>query len=270
MSRTISIRVATLVATLAAWLPACGGVEPLSARDPTLPIETRSWIGGAEDGVIVAQADLEVALTEEREVDEWISTTRDEAELSGALDDAFDELADAREDAASAAVEVAEIGLELALAKRTLVYAEAAVNHDRGVYDLLTLREAVETIRERRREATRDFDTKRQAVEEATNAWWQAYASHVSGGGETTGYWTAGIEVVEQAPPERPRVMEEPQEEGEGEEGEGASTEPTSGSLRGLTSGTSSEGETSEAEGETEADTGDADSDSDSDEADEG
>ena len=190
--RPSSARRAAMAWVIGALAMGCGAsVEALDARDPTLPVETRSWIAGAEDGVIVARAELDMAKGERRRVARWAA--RVEESLEGALDGALEALVEARTREAELAVEEAEVGLELALAKQELVYAESAVRHDRASYDLGPLREGVDALRERAREAGRATSRAEMESQTAANAFWEAYGRYAAGGGDTTEFWVAGV-----------------------------------------------------------------------------
>ncbi|MEZ4248669.1 MAG: hypothetical protein R3B99_10555 [Polyangiales bacterium] len=181
-------RVASLVLLFAVG---CGGtIEALDARDPTLPLETRAWIASAEDGLIVARAELDVARVRLHRTERWVDERED---ALGTLA-AFEPLAEARLAHARAELAEAEARAALAEAKRTLVYAESAVRHDRGDHDLEPLRAEVETLRERMHAAAREASAQRTAAEEAARGFWSAYAEHAASGADTTAFWTAGLD----------------------------------------------------------------------------
>lgn len=183
-------RPALLVVAVAMLAGCAGTIEALDPRDPTLPLETRAWIASAEDGVIVARAQLDVMRARVERAEHWASVV---SEALGDLE-AFEAMAEARVEHARAALREAEIATELSEAKRTLVYAESAVRHDRGDHDLEPLRQRVESLRERKHAAARETSNLRTATEDATQSFWVAYAQHAAGGGDTTAFWTAGLE----------------------------------------------------------------------------
>jgi hypothetical protein len=180
----------TFVCALAASLGCAANIEALDPRDPTLPLETRAWIASAEDGVIVARAQHDVMRTRLAQAERWAERIDETlADVS-----AFEAMARARVDHARAGLREAEIAAELSEAKRTLVYAESAVRHDRGDHDLEPLRARVESLRERKHEAARETSRLRTEAEDATQAFWVAYAEHAASGADTTAFWTADLE----------------------------------------------------------------------------
>ncbi len=173
---------------------ACGGqsVEPLDARDATLPDDTRRWIAAVEDGVVVARARLEAAEDQLERIEQKREQREEQMRFGGkggALERALDRLGEARVELASLRVEHAAAVLELARAKHRLANAERAILHDLARYDLEPLRQQLEQVRRELREAREAVRVGSEAVEKATTEWWKAYASFVAGKGDTRVFW---------------------------------------------------------------------------------
>jgi len=179
-----------------------GGVQALDPKDTALPEETRQWIADAEDGVIAAQARVDSAREALREVESWADTARSVEWESDAPKRALDKLAEARVELARRDVAYAESVHELAIRKYELANAERAVLHDLATYELEPIRAATDQARDDAGKRREEYNKQRDTVQEATDAWWQAYASYVEGGGQTISWWTAGAEAFTVAPPE--------------------------------------------------------------------
>jgi len=179
-----------------------GGVQALDPKDTALPEETRQWIADAEDGVIAARARLSSARAELALVEAWADTARSVEWEQEAPKRALEQLAEARVELARRDVTYAESVLELSLRKYELANAERAVLHDLATYELEPLRLRTDAARDAAGKAREEYNKQRDTVQEATDAWWTAYASYVQGGGDTMAWWTAGAEAFTVLPPE--------------------------------------------------------------------
>ncbi len=190
--------VAGLVAAagLVAVAEGCGGSAPaLDARDISLPFDTRLWIAGAEDSVIVARADHDAAETDLREIEEWADRALGDIEWedkSPGTRKAFERFVEARVELAQRELARADAALELNERKLKLAHAEGAMRADRGRYDLEPLRASVIQARGELRAAVDAVIKQRTLTEQASTEWWTAYAGYVRAGGDTTSYWTFG------------------------------------------------------------------------------
>lgn len=205
------LRVFGSVVGLFGVLASCGGqtIEPLDARDATLPEETRRWIAAVEDGVVVARARLEAAKDRLARVEQRRDQREEQMRFGGrgeALERALDRLSEAQVELASLRVDHAAAVLDLARAKYRLANAERAILHDLARYDLEPLREELEEVRRRLREARQAVRIQSEAAEKATTEWWKAYAGFVAKKGDTRPFWTgiASPLRVADAKPEQP------------------------------------------------------------------
>lgn len=187
-------RALTLCALCALFIGCGPAVTPLALDDSRLPRETRRFVGDAEDAVTVARARVSDARAERRSR----AAARDALLAAPPFPGAGpamtattqqSALADARVDLADAALEAAEAALALAEARLTLTYAESAVRHDLAVYDLAPLRARVEAARDAALAAEDTARLRRQAVEDATTAWWTAWRGYLAAGGDARAYW---------------------------------------------------------------------------------
>ncbi|MEM7447620.1 MAG: hypothetical protein AAF355_05200 [Myxococcota bacterium] len=185
---------------------ACGGprVEPVDPRDLTLPVETRQWLAAAQDAVIAAEAREDFLHVELQHMERWADVVLESRGLDSARGK-LNALAELRVELAELDYKIARAEVVLARRKLAMTYAERAVHHDLGSYDLEKLRkrvarslEVVGGFRQQRLEAA-------QRVLRAGGEWWQAYATHAARPGATQGYWIGNLEPiqdVEQPPPE--------------------------------------------------------------------
>ncbi|MGF1465116.1 MAG: hypothetical protein ACFCGT_03195 [Sandaracinaceae bacterium] len=186
-------RGAMLALLAASLLAACGGgVARLDPRNPTLPPQSRLWIAGAEDAVVIAKAQVDEARIERRRVGRWANDIRQRLEFGDA---AFRNLRDtwvqARLDHANRKVELAEAVRELALSRQDVANAEVAVAHDLATYELEPLRERAEAAATRVGDLRAGIRQSRVAEEEAATNFWEAYGVYASGGGDTGAFWTS-------------------------------------------------------------------------------
>jgi hypothetical protein len=178
---------------LAAVAGGCGGgIEALDPRNPTLPPQSRLWIAGADDAVVIARASLEEARLAQGEVDRWAEDLRRRTELGDAeLLTRRDAWIEAKRRYAAQQVELAEATLDLALARRSLANAQVAVAHDLGAYELEPLRQETVAAAGRVQGLHTAVRTGRAPVEAAATAFWQAYRRFSAGGGDTRPFWRA-------------------------------------------------------------------------------
>ena len=199
-------RCASLMFASFVGFAACGGaVRAVDPRDPSLPTQTRQWLAAAQDGVIAAKARRDAAQFKLNEVRAWANRVDDEVDFDGGPGSQLDDLAESRLDLAEAELQIAEREVRFAEAKLDLAYAERAVHHDLGSYDLKPLREAVQAAREDVASATRSLVQLRTQTLEANRNWWAAYAQFAQGGGDTRSFWIGEREPIEQVETSSPR-----------------------------------------------------------------
>jgi hypothetical protein len=167
----------------------CGGVAPLDVQDPRLTPDARRRVADAEDAPVVARARLAAAEDEASSLERWAESMRGGGGVGGATQ-ALVEMADARVAHARGEVEVKRAALTLALARRTLTYAETAIRHDLAIYPLEALRAAVDSARSQMLAVRSEQLARSNRLEQRVDAWWTAFQGHVRGGGDTRGLWT--------------------------------------------------------------------------------
>ena len=225
-SRLLSVFHGAAMVAVVQLLSACGGqnVEPLDARDATLPDDTRRWIAAVEDAVVVARARLGAAEDQLEQIERRREQRQEQMRFGGkggALERALHRLGKARVALASLRVEHAAVVLDLARAKYRLANAERAILHDLARYNLEPLRQQLQRVRRELRNAREAVRVGSEAVEKATTEWWKAYAAYIAGKGDTRAFWIGTASPI--------RVADRTEKTGgEGKDSASASSSPSS------------------------------------------
>jgi len=157
---------------------ACGGVAAIDVHDERVPLEARQWVGGADDGVAIAESGVDDARVVLREVEVWKrGLAANKARRGATLEAPLTAFVAAREKLAELRLADAEAMLTLAQRTRTLVHAETAMRYDLAVYDLPLLRAAVEAARSGHERLSRAAEEAVVAREAASATFWSAYRS---------------------------------------------------------------------------------------------
>ena len=176
-------------------LVGCGStVDRLSLSDPRLPVDARRWVADAEDAVVVATAWLSDAHKRLREAQAWNERISRGRPYNGSVGSKAQlqrgQMASAIISERTVALELAAGDLELAQARRQLIYAETAMRHDIAVYNMTPLRatvdqklQAVLALRDRHRKS-------RRRSLNATDAWWATWRQYVGSKSDTGPFWT--------------------------------------------------------------------------------
>lgn len=167
-------------------LAACSGprVRPLAVSDPRLPAEARRTIADAEDAVVAARARASDAEAAERS-----AARAAEVAVDAPLAEPLRQLALARLAHAQAEADVARAEVGLAAARLDETHAETAMRHDVAVYDLGPLAAEVEAWRGQASTAREARQQRRDALEAATQAFWQAWRRYTAAGGDPRVLW---------------------------------------------------------------------------------
>ena len=176
-------------------LVGCGAsVDRLSLSDPRLPVDARRWVADAEDAVVVASARLADANKRLAAARDWNQRITQAKPYTGAVGGKAQlqrsQMANAIISERTVALELARGDLELANARRKLIYAETAMRHDISVYNMTPLRAHVDeklqtvlALRDRHRKS-------RRVALNATDAWWATWRKYVASKSDTGPFWT--------------------------------------------------------------------------------
>jgi len=189
-SNCSKIKMTCLTAVFSVALLACGGVTPVDVHDPRLSLEARLWVGGAEDAVAIAGANLDDARAELAELESW-RRTLPKSLGGGTLDAAFGAWVSSRSKVAEVTVNRARLELDLAQIALEVTHAETAMRHDLAVYDLVTLRARKDGARAEVDAATRLLEEAALAREAATTAFWSAYRQAGQSPDSTRLFWSS-------------------------------------------------------------------------------
>lgn len=182
---------------------ACSGqqipkVETLSLRDPRLSLDARRWLADAEDEVVIAMANVEMATSRVARVTSYKEMVTDEPVfLSGPskkgdvdkLEQSLYAYIEAQLQLEEAQLTASRIGLSLARARLTQVRAETAIRYDLAVYSMAPIVKQVEDLKTELGAASSVLEDLRISVETQAAQLWKEYAVFVKQGGVTRNFW---------------------------------------------------------------------------------
>ncbi|MEE2789312.1 MAG: hypothetical protein VX589_18385 [Myxococcota bacterium] len=180
---------------LIALMSGCGpSVSRLSLTDERLPVDARRWVADAEDAVVVSGAWLADAMRSLDDANRWSQRVLEAPPFVGSLGATAQlhrsAMATAVVSERQAAQRLAQADLDLAKARRTLIYAETAMRHDIAVYNMPPLQalvdqklQAVLVFRDQHRKA-------RNKALAATDTWWATWQKFVAAKNDTRPFWT--------------------------------------------------------------------------------
>ncbi len=203
----------SFVLLVAFSLSACGQtVQPLSLRDPAIPLEARKLLADTQDAVSIARLKRDGALRKRRRVLEWQKDMVEERTWpkdASAAKTKLVELAVARVTLAEDELMVAEKGLALSEAKYTLLIAQTAMRNDLAIYELKPLEDDVDLIRSELTTSTEKLLAQIDKVDKLTSSWWNAYSGFVAKGGNSrVFYLSSAKEPVLPPIPKKPEPKE--------------------------------------------------------------
>lgn len=168
------------LATLVLGTSACAGqsVKPIDIHDPVISVESRRFVADAQDAVSIARSGLDYAEQEfdaARQQRSRLMAGDAWADVSQNVVDSFDTLLKARIRLAELRRDVAEARVDLAQEKLREVYAETALRHDLQAYEMLPIREKVDTRLETLRQINGKVSEQLLVVDQSSRAWWKSY-----------------------------------------------------------------------------------------------
>ena len=173
----------------------CGpSVTRLSLTDERLPVDARRWVADAEDAVVVAGAWLSDANRSLADANLWNQRILESPPFVGGNGATAQlhrsTMASAVVNERQVAQRLAQADLDLAKARRMLIYAETAMRHDIAVYNMPPLQAFVD---QKLQAVLRLRDTHRKARNKAlaaTDTWWATWKKYVASKNDTRPFWT--------------------------------------------------------------------------------
>ena len=173
----------------------CGcssGVDPISIHDPSVPAQDRRIIADSQDRVAVARAHRDDVSTQLAQIERWredIAPDGGWPEGTSSLVSSLHQLVDARIHLVELRRARADVEIELAKAELELSTARVAVRNDMAVYDLESIMQTVDEIREESGQIDRQIMVHMENLDEVTQDWWDEYARFADQGGDVTPFY---------------------------------------------------------------------------------